>query len=61
MAICSTCNEEYIGETEEGKTRVRFYWQHIRQPHFQILNCKEHFQTCEKKSFFSNSTHTINT
>ena len=52
MAICSTCNEEYIGETEEGKTRVRFYWQHIRQPHFQILNCKEHFQTCEKSPFF---------
>ena len=60
MAICSTCKEEYIGETEKGKTRVRFYWQHIRQPHFQQLKCKKHFQTCEKRSFFSISTHTIN-
>ena len=22
MVLCSTCNEEYIGETGEGKTRV---------------------------------------
>ena len=22
VVICSICNEEYIGETEEGKTRV---------------------------------------
>ena len=34
VVICSTCNEEYIGETGEGKTRVcdrvRVYRQHIR-------------------------------
>ena len=37
--ICDTCKEEYIGETGEGKTklrdRVRVYRQHIRQPHYQ--------------------------
>ena len=36
VAICDTCKEEYIGETGEGKMklrdRVRVYGQHIRQP-----------------------------
>ena len=44
---CSTCNEEYIEETGEGKTRVRVYRQHKRQPHYQQLKCKEHFRTYE--------------
>ena len=47
VVICSTCNEEYIGETGEVKTRVRdrarVYRQHIRQPHYQQLKCEEHF------------------
>ena len=46
--ICSTCNEEYIEETGEGKTRVRVYRQHKRQPQYQQLKCKKHFRTCEK-------------
>ena len=46
--MCSTCNEEYIGETGEGKTKVWVYRQHKRQLHYQLLKCKEHFWTCEK-------------
>ena len=34
VVICDTCKEEYVGETGEGKTklrdRVRVYRQHIR-------------------------------
>ena len=41
VVICGTCKEEYIGETGEGKTklrdRVRVYRQHIRQPQYQQL------------------------
>ena len=44
---CSTCNEECIEETGEGKARVRVYRQHKRQPHYQQLKCKEHFRTYE--------------
>ena len=55
VVICSTCNEEYIGETGEGKTRVRdrvrVYRQHIRQPQYQQLKCEEHFRTCGKGQF----------
>ena len=50
LAICSKCNEEYIGETREGKTRVpkrvQVYQQQIRQPQYQQLKCDEHFRTC---------------
>ena len=39
VVFLDTCKEEYIGETEEGKTklsdRVRVYRQHIRQPQYQ--------------------------
>ena len=55
VVICSTCNEEYIGETGERQTRVRdrvqVYQKHIRQPQYQLLKCKEHFQTCGKGQF----------
>ena len=47
--ICSTCNEEYIEETKEVNTSVQVYRQHKRQPHYQQLKCKEHFQTCENR------------
>ena len=47
VVICSTCNEEYIRETGEGKTRVRDIVrvdrQHIRQSQYQQLKCEEHF------------------
>ena len=49
VVICSRCNEEYIGETGEGRTRVqdrvRVYRQHIRQLQYQQLKCDEHFKT----------------
>ena len=48
VAICSTCNEESTGETEEGKTRVPVYQQHICQPQYHQLKCEEHFRTCGK-------------
>ena len=55
VVICSTCNEEYIGKTGEGKTkicdRVGVYQQHIRQPEYQQLKCEEHFRTCGKGEF----------
>ena len=39
VIICDKCLEEYIWDTEEGKTKlreaVRVYGQHIRQPQYQ--------------------------
>ena len=53
--ICSTCNEEYIGKTGEGKTRVqdrvRFYRQDIRQPQYQQLKYEEHLRICGNGEF----------
>ena len=49
VVICSSCNEECIGETGECATklrdRVRVYRQHIRQPNYQQQKCEEHFRT----------------
>ena len=46
VVICSGCLEEYIGETEEGTTklreRVKVYRQHIKQPEHQQLKFEEH-------------------
>ena len=50
VIIYDTCKEEYIGETGEGKTklrdRVRVYRQHIRQPHYQQLKVEGHLRVC---------------
>ena len=39
VVFCDACKEEYIGETREGKTKLRdrviVYRQHIRQPQYQ--------------------------
>ena len=55
VVICSTSNEEHIGETGEGKIsvrdRVRVYRQHIRQTQYQQLKCEEHFRPCGKGEF----------
>ena len=55
VVICSTCNEEYLGETGEGKTRVsdriRVNRQHILQAQYQQLKCEENFRTCGKGQF----------
>ena len=52
VVICSTWNEEYMGEAGEEKKkardRYRVYRQHIRQPQYQQLKCEEHFWTCGK-------------
>ena len=63
LAICSKCNEEYIGETREGKTRVpkrvQVYQQQIRQPQYQQLKCDEHFrflQTTFKQQILKEAT-----
>ena len=49
------CKEEYIGETGEGKTklrdRVRVYQQHIRQPHYQQLKVEGHLRVCSNNKF----------
>ena len=48
VAICNTCKEENIGETGEGKTklrdRVRVYRQPIRQPQHQQLKVEGHLK-----------------
>ena len=50
VVICSTCKEEYIGETGEGKNklrdRVRVYRQHTRQPRYQELKVEGHLRVC---------------
>ena len=55
VVTCSTCNEEYIGETGEGKTRVRdrvrVYRQHIHPRQYQQRKCKKHFRTRRKGQF----------
>ena len=55
VIICDKCKEEYIGETEEGKTklrdRVRVYRQHIRQPHYKQLKVEGHLRVCGFRIF----------
>ena len=55
VVICVTCKEEYIGETGEGKTklrdRVRVYRQHIRQPQYQQLKVEGHLRVCGNGEF----------
>ena len=52
---CDTCKEEYIGQTREGKTklrdRVRMHPQHIRQPHYQQLKVEGHLRVCGNGKF----------
>ena len=49
------CKEEYVGETREGKTklrdRIRVYRQHMRQPQYQQLKVKGHLRICGKGKF----------
>ena len=49
-AICGTYKEVYIGETGEGKSklrdRVRVYREHIRQLQYQKLKVEEHLRVC---------------
>ena len=56
VVICDTCKEEYIGDTREGKTkvrdRVRVYRQHIRQPQYQQLKVEEHLRVCGNGEFW---------
>ena len=55
VVIFGTCKEEYIGETGEGKTklrdRVRVYRQHIRQPQYQQLKVEGHLRVCGNGEF----------
>ena len=55
IVICGTCNEDYIGETGERKTklrdRVRVYCQHIRQPQYQQLKVKGLLRGCGNGEF----------
>ena len=55
VVICGTCKEEYIGETGEGKTklrdRFRVYRQHIRQPQYQQLKVEGHLRVCSNGEF----------
>ena len=55
VVICGTCKEECIGETREGKTklrdRVRVYRQHIWQPQYQQLKVEGHLRACGNGEF----------
>ena len=55
VIICPTCQEEYIGETGKGKTklrdRVRVHRQHIQQPELAILPVSKHLRNCGKGNF----------
>ena len=55
VVICGTCKEEYIGETGEGKTklrdRVRVYRQRIRQWQYQQLKVEGHLRVCDNVEF----------
>ena len=55
VVICDKCKEEYIGETWEGKTklrdRVRVYRQHIRQPQYQQLKVEGYLRVCGNGEF----------
>ena len=55
VVISASCNEEHIRETGQGKTRVRDWFrvclQHICQPQYQQLKCKEHFRTSGQEEF----------
>ena len=48
VIICGSCKEEYIGETGDGKTklrdRVRVYRYQIRQPQYQQLKVEGHLR-----------------
>ena len=56
VVICDTCKEEYIGDTGEGKTklrdRVRVYHQYIWQPQYQQLKVETHLRVCGKGEFW---------
>ena len=47
--------EKYIGETGEGKTKlrdsVRVYRQHIRQSQYQPLKVEVHLRVCSNREF----------
>ena len=56
VVICDTCKEEYIGETGEGKAklrdRFRVYHQHIRQPQYKQLKVEGHLRVCGNGEFW---------
>ena len=56
VVICGTCKEEYIGETREGKTklreRARVYRRHIRQPQHQQLKVEGDLRVCGNEEFW---------
>ena len=55
VIICGSCKEEYIGETGDGKTklrdRVRVYRYQIWQPQYQQLKVEGHLRVCGNGEF----------
>ena len=45
VVICDTCKEEYIGETREGKTKLRDRVRVYQQPHYQQLKVEMTFES----------------
>ncbi|XP_062579154.1 uncharacterized protein LOC134241086 [Saccostrea cucullata] len=50
-AICPTCGEYYIGQTNQLNARVRVHKQHIRDETVRCTPCSEHFAECGKGKF----------
>ena len=50
VVFCDTCKDEYVGEIEKGKTklrdRVRIYREHIWQSQYQQLKVEGHLRVC---------------
>ena len=55
VVICDTCQGEYVGETEEGKTklndRARLNYQNMHQPQYQQLRVEGNLRICGKCEF----------
>ena len=52
VVICDKCKEEHIGETGEGKTKLKDrVRQHIRQPEYQQLKVEVHLRVCGNGEF----------
>ena len=55
VVICDKCEEEYIEETGDGKTKlkdiVRVCWEHIRQRQYQQLKVQGHVRVCGNGEF----------
>ena len=46
VIVCQGCQEEYIGETQNLRERMRVHRQHIRQPETRTMHVSQHIDQC---------------